>query len=128
MHDPKPAIAYLYVGLGGAAGSMIRFAIAQYLNRLKPESPFLSVAIVNISGSLLIGLLAGHFTNKDHFLYLLLAIGFLGGFTTFSSFTLDLIAMLQRQLYSQAALFAIGQVILGLIAAAIGFAITSKPL
>jgi fluoride exporter len=124
--DPKPAIAYLYVGLGGATGSMVRFAVAQYLNKIKPDNPFLAVATVNVTGSLLIGILAGHFTNKDHILYFLLVVGFLGGFTTFSSYSLDLLAMLQRQLYSQAALFAVGQVVLGVAAAGIGFAISTK--
>ncbi|MFM9874425.1 MAG: fluoride efflux transporter CrcB [Fimbriimonadaceae bacterium] len=126
MTDPKPIIAYLYVGLGGAAGSVVRFAVAQYLNKVKPENPFLAVASVNIIGSLLIGLFAGHFTSKDNALYFLLVVGFLGGFTTFSSYSLDLLAMLQRQLYGQAALFALAQVILGVGAAAAGFAITTK--
>lgn len=105
---------------------MLRFAIAQYLNKIKPEEPFLAVATVNIIGSLIIGVLAACFNSKDHILYLLLVVGVLGGFTTFSSYSLDLLAMLQRQLYGQAALFALGQVICGVAAAATGFAITTK--
>ncbi len=105
---------------------MLRFAVGQYLNRVKPESPFLAVATVNIIGSLLIGLLAGYFTSKDHVLYLILAIGVLGGFTTFSSYSLDLMVMLQKQLYTQALLYALGQLILGVTAASIGFAIATK--
>jgi len=105
---------------------MLRFAIAQYLNKIKPEEPFLAVATVNIIGSLIIGVLAAYFNSKDHILYLLLVVGVLGGFTTFSSYSLDLLAMLQRQLYGQAALFAFGQVVLGVAAAATGFAVTSK--
>lgn len=127
MNDLSPPTAYLAVGVGGAAGSMVRFAIAQALLKVKPENPYLAVAAVNIAGSLLIGLLAGHYAQKNALQYLLLVVGFLGGFTTFSSYSLDLLAMLQRHLYSQAALFAFGQVALGLGATYIGFSLTSRP-
>lgn len=105
---------------------MLRYGVAQFFLKAKPDNPFIAVATVNIVGSLLIGLLAGYFTEKNATLYLLLVVGFLGGFTTFSSYSLDLLAMLERQLYSQALIFALGQVLLGLAAAALGFAITTK--
>ncbi|MBL8067104.1 MAG: CrcB family protein [Armatimonadetes bacterium] len=127
MDNLSPAAAYLTVGIGGAAGSMARFAVAQAFLKFKPDNPFLAVAVVNLVGSLLIGLVAGHYAQKNAVEYLLLVVGFLGGFTTFSSFSLDLFAMIQRHLYAQAALFAASQVVLGIGGAALGFAVTSRP-
>lgn len=127
MDNLSPAATYLTVAIGGAAGSMARFAVAQAFLKFKPDNPFLAVATVNLVGSLLIGLVAGHFVHKNAVEYLLLVVGFLGGFTTFSSFSLDLLAMIQRHLYAQAVLFAVGQVVLGIGGAALGFAITSRP-
>ena len=81
---------------------------------------------VNGAGSLLIGLLAGLFGGWEtgHNARLFLVTGFLGGFTTFSAFSLDALTLWERGAMLQAALYVVGSVILSLLAAAIGLLIT----
>lgn len=87
--------ALLLVGLGGAAGSMLRYVVQRSLNTL--HFPLGTLA-VNIAGGFIIGLLWGYFTKGS--LHdsgrLLLMSGFCGGFTTFSAFTQEAVQMLQQ--------------------------------
>ena len=82
---------------------------------------------VNVVGSLLIGLLAGWFAQRssgpEQPLRLFLATGVLGGFTTFSAFSLDVAVLVQRQDYAAAAAYAAGSVILSLAAVCAGLAL-----
>lgn len=71
------------VALGGALGSLARWGLAQQL-----VGPW-STLLVNLSGCLLIGLLAGWLFDTHPRLRLLLGVGFLGGYTTFSTHLLD---------------------------------------
>lgn len=119
--------SFLLVGVGGAIGSMVRYGFAVWLAKIRPDHPFLAVMLVNIIGSVAIGCLAGWANQKTDPLYLFLAIGILGGFTTFSSYSLDLLTMIRQQLYGQAVVFALSQVILGLVGAAFGFWLTHHP-
>ncbi len=117
--DLRSPAAFLLVGLGGAIGSVLRFAIGHYYVA-RAANPFLTVFTVNMAGSLLIGMVAGKI-HREHPMYLLTAIGILGGFTTFSSFSLDLFAMIRQNMIGQALLYGLGQMVLGVVAAAIGF-------
>lgn len=79
-------------------------------------------AVVNVSGSFAIGFLAGLFGafETGHNLRLFLTTGFLGGFTTFSAFSLDALTLWERGAPLQAGLYVLGSVILSLLAAAAG--------
>jgi CrcB protein len=75
--------------------------------------------IVNVVGSLLMGLLAGYFaarTGIPQHMRLFLATGVLGGFTTFSAFSLDAVLLIERHAYWSAAAYVLGSVILSLAA------------
>lgn len=88
-------IALLWVGLGGAAGSILRYLCQRQWN--ETAFPY-GTLLVNLAGCLLIGMLAG-MVNKNAMSEssrLLLISGFCGGFTTFSSFTVE-----GNQLFSQ---------------------------
>ncbi len=88
----------LIVMLGGAIGAGLRHVVGQFaLVRLGPAFPW-GTLLVNLSGGLLIGLLAGWLMRGDggEPTRLFLAVGVLGGFTTFSAFSLELANMLQR--------------------------------
>jgi len=89
---------FLVVGLGGALGSILRYGISLLA---KPITSFpAGTFIVNISGSFLIGLIAGWAANDPRFQQnwqLFLATVICGGFTTYSAFSLEGIQMLQQQ-------------------------------
>lgn len=99
---------FLLVGAGGAVGAMLRHGVGMASLRLMgPNFPWGTLA-VNIVGGLLMGLLVGILAERggSEPLRLLLGVGILGGFTTFSAFSLDVVAMMERG----AALAAIGYV------------------
>ena len=87
------------VMIGGAAGAGLRWEFGRLaLARLGPGFPWGTLG-VNLTGGLLMGLVAGAMSGGSHAdrpLWLLLGVGLLGGFTTFSAFSLDLFAMLER--------------------------------
>ena len=93
-----------------------------------PGYPF-STMIVNLLGSLLMGLLAGSLAIRgigDAGLRLFLATGVLGGFTTFSAFSLDAISLYKRGELLQSALYVIGSVILSLTFIVVGMALSRR--
>jgi len=110
------------VFIGGGLGSLARHGINRLgLTLLGPGFPWWTMA-VNVAGSFLIGLLAGLFgameTGQNARLFLI--TGFLGGFTTFSAFSLDALTLWERGAQLQAGFYVLGSVILSLLAAAIG--------
>ena len=121
----------LLVMIGGAAGAGLRYGVGRWTAQaFGPGFPW-GTLIVNLAGSLVIGLLAGLLLREgvphagaDRPLWLLLAVGGLGGFTTFSAFTLELVVMLERGLAAPALAYAAGSVVAGLALAAAGFALT----
>ncbi len=88
----------LYVMVGGAVGSGARYLTGRaMLSLLGPDYPYGTLA-VNLIGGLLMGVLVGVLARNtaSETWRLLLGIGVLGGFTTFSSFSLDVVAMIER--------------------------------
>lgn len=89
---------YVYIIVGGAAGSLLRFWMSEFVStRVNAAFPA-AIFIVNMLGALLIGFLFGLLSVNgkiDERLQFLLFIGFLGGFTTFSSFALENMRLLQ---------------------------------
>jgi len=116
--------AVILVGIGGAVGSMLRYILQRHLNADFP----LGTLIVNIFGCLLIGILwalaAKH--KLDEALRLCLMAGFCGGFTTFSSFTLESLQLLQNNRYLFFAVYTISNVVIGLLATFAGYKIFSN--
>ena len=113
---------WLLVFVGGGLGAVARHGINRAgLAALGPGFPWWTLA-VNVAGSLAIGLLAGLFgaLETGHNARLFLVTGFLGGFTTFSAFSLDALTLWERGAPVQAGLYVVGSVILSLAAAAVG--------
>jgi CrcB protein len=103
--------ATLQVALGGAVGSALRFVIVQSLG-----GPW-AVMLVNVLGSFAIGILAVTLSTR---LSPLVITGILGGFTTFSAFSLDALRLWQAGQPGTAGLYVILSVVLSLAAVAIG--------
>lgn len=106
------------VGTGGFAGSVLRFAISKFV-ALQSTSLFpLGTFCVNIFGSLVIGIIYGlalkNLATSE--MRLLIATGFCGGFTTFSSFSFEFLTLLRSDQISLAMLYAIGSLAAGLFA------------
>jgi len=114
---------YLMVALGGAFGASFRFYISQLmLNWLGKGFPFATLA-VNISGSLIMGMLYGLIEQgviEVGIYRTLIGIGFLGAFTTFSTFSLDTLLLFQQGEFFKAVMNVTLNVGLCLLAAGIG--------
>lgn len=112
-----------WVAVGGAVGSMLRYACSRALN--VAAFPF-GTLLVNVLGCLVIGLLWGLFTrHTNEGLRLLLVTGFCGGFTTFSTFTYEGIQMIQEARWTTFILYTGISITGGLAATLIGFKLTS---
>lgn len=116
----------LIVGLGGGAGSMLRYGVQKFLNVQDTAGFPTGTLIVNISGCFLIGVLLSIF-NRSVSLHeemkLLLMTGFCGGFTTFSAFTLEGIGLLKENKTALFVIYLTASVVGGLLATLIGIRI-----
>lgn len=94
--------AYLYVALGAVFGACLRFFVSRLTAKhLSPDFPY-GTLIINISGSLVLGFVMIWTTERvfaDVRWRWLLAIGFCGGYTTFSSFAYESIALVEQAQY-----------------------------
>jgi fluoride exporter len=104
------------IALGGAAGSVLR-----YMMVLAIGAP-LGTAAVNVLGSFAIGALLILLGSRESWQFLLMT-GLLGGFTTFSAFSLDTLRLVEAGQPLQAAAYVLGSVVLSLIAVALGVAL-----
>ena len=119
-------MTWLLVGVGGALGAIARHGLNHVIHQRMLSTTFpLGIFVINVSGSLLIGLLAGAITSGrmhvSHDTRTFLIVGLLGGFTTFSSFSLDTVALVRTGHSAQALINVVGQVTLSLVAAWAGF-------
>jgi fluoride exporter len=109
----------LHVALGGAIGSTARYLVTAGAARAcGPGFPFGTLA-VNVAGSMAMGVLFVLLTREGRFSPLLLT-GVLGGFTTFSAFSLDALCLWERGAQGAAAAYVLASVILSLVAVALG--------
>lgn len=113
---------WLLIGLGGSLGAMARYSINIYF---KPHKKPAATLIVNMLGSFLFGLiLAANLVINDSF-YLFFASGFLGAFTTFSTFTLETINIFNNRGLSRTILYISFHFSIILLMAIVGFVTNS---
>ena len=112
-------MGYLVVFAGAGIGGALRRGVNLASERLFGLGFPYGTLIVNILGSLLMGLLAGYFAARvgiPQHVRLFLTTGVLGGFTTFSAFSLDAALLIERHAYWSATVYVLGSVILSLAA------------
>lgn len=112
------------IGLGGAVGSNARYWIGLWF-RTQPwaQEYTWGTFVINVSGSLLLGVVAVLFKDRAGPGFLLLGTGFCGGYTTFSTFSLEVAEAIQKGRWDLAALYAGTSVIGGLVAFAVAAAL-----
>lgn len=114
----------IIVGLGGFLGAISRYKIGGLIlhHTVNHKFPF-STFFINLIGCFLIGILAG-MAEKHHLINpqikLLLITGLLGGFTTFSSFSLESIYLIKRGEFLIALLYGVSSLVLGILLAYLG--------
>lgn len=119
---------FLLVGAGGALGAMARFGSGLLIGRLWPMAFPLATLLINIVGSiamgLFIGLMARLLPAWQEDARLFVAVGILGGFTTFSAFSLDTIVLIERGQWLLAGTYVLLSVVLCLIGLYLGLLVT----
>ncbi|MCE5323349.1 fluoride efflux transporter CrcB [bacterium] len=114
-----PMAKVLWLSLAGACGTLSRYALCELAGKLKGGPIPLGTFAVNIAGSFFFGLLyasAQSRLNLSHETRTILLVGFMGAFTTFSTFAFDTAKLLHSQQWLHALGNVAGQVLLGLVA------------
>ena len=122
---------FLIVAAGGALGAMARYGFGQWAGRVFPGAVWpVGTFGANLVGGLLMGLLAGWlaFRGGGHgeSVRLFAAVGVLGGFTTFSSFSLEAALMIERRQFGLAGGYALASVVLSVAALFLGLMVARR--
>ena len=115
----------LIVFLGGGIGAAIRHLVNQAVGRLAGTGFPFGIMAINITGSILMGLAAGYFAFKasaewSQSARLFVTTGILGGYTTFSAFSLDAMLLYERGEVLTALVYVVGSVVLSILGLAFG--------
>ena len=118
-------MAVLWVALGSALGGAARFLVGSALQRVAGAGFPVATLVINVTGSFALGVLArlaadGGGVGPSARLFL--AVGVCGGYTTFSTFSLEAVELLQRGRLGSAGAYVAGSVLLSLVAVAAGSA------
>lgn len=109
---------YILVGIGGSLGSLTRYGIGKIISdKYKSSFPF-ATFVINVTGALLLGIVSTIGVNNN--LYMLLADGFLGAYTTFSTFMYEGFNLFNGKKKLNAFTYILGSLILGVIGYIIG--------
>ena len=113
----------LLVALGGGVGAALRWMVGGWAGAAFGPGFAWGTWIINLAGSFLLGWLLARLDGGGEALRLLLGVGLLGGFTTFSAFSVELVAMVNRAEIGMAAAYALSSVAGGVVAAFLGIAL-----
>jgi CrcB protein len=129
-------MSWLLIGIGGALGSIARHGLNRWTQSHWLTTFPIGIFVVNVLGSIAIGVVAGAAAsgrwNVSMEARMFLMVGVLGGFTTFSSFSLDTLMLIRTGQHGGALLNVVGQVVLSLLGIAAGYqaavvALSTKP-
>lgn len=116
----EPAVL---IGIGGILGANARYLVSVWAARRIGASFPYGTMIVNLSGSLLLGIMATAIVGRvvsEPEVRLLVSVGFLGAYTTFSTFAFESVSLIRRRAYALATVNVLASTVLGLLGAWIG--------
>lgn len=111
----------IIAGIGGTIGALLRYLIGKIFKRFTEKDHPISTLFVNILGCFLIGYLSPKNLSNENRLFLI--TGFLGGFTTYSTFMLETTRYIRKDKHFKAILYIISSLFLGIIAGILGISI-----
>lgn len=109
----------LAVAIGGFFGAIFRFAVSQFIHVKLHKAPFIATGLINAIGSLLLGLFIS--AEPSDFAMHFIAIGFLGAFTTFSTFSFEVVQLLEQKKQRTALCYAVVSIAISILFATIGY-------
>ena len=126
MNAPLPVQAYLLVAVGSGVGGAMRLLVSTLVGRTAGANFPWGTLVVNVVGCLLVGVLGAMFEPASPLhvrqeLRALLVVGLLGGFTTFSAFSLETLLLVQRGAVAAAIGYVVASVVLCLLVAALAY-------
>jgi CrcB protein len=120
---------YVLVFVGGGIGSALRHGVnVAFVHWFGTRFPFHTL-FDNVSGSLVMGLLAGHFafgSGTSQHLWLFLTTGIIGGYTTFSAFSLDTVLLCERGQWRRATGYVLTSVLASIFGLVLGLAMVRQ--
>ena len=118
----------IFVGAGGFIGASIRYVVSSWFMQFSRMGFPLGTFSINLIGCTLLGILIGLSPLKNSVIPVkeFLAIGVLGGFTTFSAFGLESLEMIKAGQYKMTAIYILGSIILGLLGIFIGIILSRQ--
>ena len=119
-------INFIFVALGGAVGAMLRYAIS--LIPVKSDFPILTL-VTNIIGAVMIGFIVGMASirqESSQHLILFLKVGICGGFTTFSTFSLEVVNLFEQNKIGMEIVYVVASVVCSIAGVLVGQGIAQK--
>lgn len=111
-------MTYLLIAIGGAAGSLVRYSLGKVISEKSSTTFPIGTFIINITGAILLGIVSTISVSSN--MMLLLADGFLGAYTTFSTFMYEGFNLFQEKEKINAFIYILGTLILGTLGFALG--------
>lgn len=117
----------LWIGLAGVLGAVLRYSLGKWVSGLVGTAFPWGTWIINISGSLLLGLLYGWHQSAmiSDVIWVIWGTGFCGAYTTFSTFGYETLGLMGRQRYASAAFYVVSSVVVGVLASLAGVGLTA---
>jgi len=120
---------YLAVAISGGLGALLRFLVSRGIGSAAAQTFPYSTLFVNVLGSFLVGFLTWILLYKlqvNEVLRNAVLIGFLGGFTTFSSFSIEVVTMLEQQHWAKALAYLVSSVLCCVVMCFVGIALAKQ--
>lgn len=117
-------LKYIYITVGGASGCLLRYLVILFISSKTTSSFPVGTFLVNIIGCMLIGLLFGFFSvngEVEDRMRFLLFVGFLGGFTTFSSFAFESMRLMSAGMTATSLLYIVSSNLVGIVLVFAGY-------